>query len=154
MKPTIGKQHLTNAMLGATVLVAVMALSGCGGGDLYVDTPPFDIHVAVGGQPLTGVILTPGPLQRVSMRAGQSVVLNANEPVTWSLNVGGTTVSGPGVTVYYGGVAITLTELTASRVAIDTGIGYPLAAPLFITLVATSTYDFAQVATIQVFLTP
>ena len=93
-------------------------------------------------------------MQFVSMRAGQSIQLNANEPVKWSLNVGGTTVSGLGVTVYYGDVAITLTELTSSRVAIDTGLLYPLAAPLYITLVATSTYDLAQVATIQIRLTP
>ncbi len=119
-----------------------------------MDAPPFDIQVAIGGQPLSGVIFSPGPVQRVSMRAGQSIVLSANEPVTWSLNVGGSTVSGPGVTVYYGDVAITMTELTASRVAIDTGIRYPLGAPLFMTLVATSTYDFAQVATIQIMLTP
>ena len=154
MNPTITKPHLAKRVLGATTLITLLALSGCGGGDTYVDTPPFDIHVAVAGQPLTGVVLSPGPLQRVSMRAGQSIELSANESVTWSLNVGGATVSGPGVTVYYGDVAITLTELTASRVAIDTGIRYPLAAPLFITLIATSTYDFAQVATIQLRLTP
>lgn len=88
------------------------------------------------------------------MRAGQSIELKANEPVTWSLNVGGTSVAGPGVTVYYGDVAITMTALTASRVAIDTSIRYPLAAPIYITLVATSTYDYAQVATIQILLTP
>ena len=154
MNPTITKPHLAKRVLCATTLITLLALSGCGGGDTYVDTPPFDIHVAVAGQPLTGVVLSPGPLQRVSMRAGQSIELSANESVTWSLNVGGTTVSGPGVTVYYGDVAITLTELTASRVAIDTGIRYTLAAPLFITLIATSTYDFAQVATIQLRLTP
>ena len=154
MKPTIEKQHRAKLIIGAATLIAALALSGCGGGGVYVDTPPFDINVAVGGQPLTGIVLTPGPLQSVSMRAGQSIVLNANEPVTWSLNVGGTTVSEPRVTVYYGDVAITMTELTASRIAIDTGIAYPLAAPLFITLVATSTYDFAQVATIQILLTP
>jgi hypothetical protein len=119
-----------------------------------IDTQPFDIHVAVGGQPLTDVVLTPGPVQRVSMRVGQFIELNANEPVRWSLNVSGTNVSGPGVTVYYGDVAITLTELTDSRVAIDTSTRYPLSGPIFITLIATSTYDFAQVATIQVLLTP
>jgi hypothetical protein len=154
MTPTICQRPLTKLLFCTTTLAAALALTGCGGGDLYVDAPPFDIRVVIAGQPLSGVILSPGPLQRLSMRAGQSMVLSANEPVTWSLNVGGTTVSGPGVTVYYGDVAITLTELTASRVAIDTGIRYPLAAPLFITLVATSTYDFAQVSTTQIMLTP
>jgi hypothetical protein len=136
-----------------TVTVAI-ALSGCGGGAVYVDTPPFDIHFAISGQPSTGVVISPGAMQRVILRAGQYIDLNASEPVTWSLNVGGTIVPGPGVTVYYGNVAITLRQLTSSSISIDTAISYPLAAPLSITLVATSTYDFAQVATIEVILMP
>ena len=154
MNRSTEKRGRIRAALAVTALAAALAVSGCGGGDVYVDAPPFDIQVVVAGQALSGVVFSPGPTQRVSMRAGQSIELSANERVTWSLNVGGTTVSGPGVTVYYGDVAITLTALTASRVAIDTGIRYPLAAPLFITLVATSTYDFAQVATIEIRLTP
>ncbi len=154
MKLTFEKQRRVKQALGAAALAALLALSGCGGGDVYVDTPPLDIRVAIGGQPLSGVVLSPGPVQYVSMRAGQSIQLSANEAVKWSLNVGGTTVGGQGVTVYYGDVAITLTELTSSRVAIDTGVLYPLSAPLYITLVATSTYDFAQVATIQIRITP
>jgi len=139
-------------------LVTVLALSGCGGGayeeDVYVDSHPFDIHVIVGGQPVRGTITPSNVVQRISLQAGQYIEFDANEPVVWDLNVGGTTVSGPGVTIYYGGVAITLQELSSSRILIDSDIRFPLAAPLSITLVATSTIYHDQVARIQVILTP
>lgn len=147
-----------SSLLLTATLASVVALSGCGGGTVdgtvYVNTPPFDIHVAVAGQPLTGVVISPGVRQTVYLQAGQYIDLDANEPVTWSLYVGGTLVSGAGTTVYYGDVAITLTSWSSSTISIDTALSYPLAAPLSITLVATSTYDLAQVATIDVILTP
>ena len=145
-------------MLLTATIASVLALSGCGGGTVdgtvYVNTPPFDIHVAVAGQPLTGVVISPGARQTVYLPAGQYIDLDANEPVTWSLYVGGTLVPGAGTTVYYGGVAIKLTPWSSSRISIDTAISYPLSTPPSFTLVATSTYDFAQVATIDVILTP
>jgi hypothetical protein len=148
------KQLFRTSVLTWVVAASALGLSGCGGGaDLYLVGSPFDISISISGQPLNGGHVGPGATQRVWLPVGQSIALDANEPVEWSLNVGGSTVTGQGATVYYGGVAITQTTLTRSRILIDTSSNYALGAPLSFTLVATSTYDRAQVATVQVILT-
>ena len=139
--------------MGAAGLLVALALSGCGGGlDVYVATP-LDINVVVGGRTDSGVHIRPGAVQTVYLPVGQSIAFDASEPVTWTLIVGGTTIAGTGATVSYGGVYITPVTQTRSRVFIDTASDYPLGAPLSFTLIATSTLDDAQVATIQVGLT-
>ena len=147
-------KSLSRAVAIATAgLVVALTLSACGGGaDVYVATP-FDINVVVGGRAASGVHVSPGPVQTVYLPAGQSIAFDASEPVTWTLIVGGSTITGTGVTVNYGGVYITPITQTRSRVFIDTASDYALGAPLGFTLIATSTVDFAQVATIQVVLT-
>jgi hypothetical protein len=84
---------------------------------------------------------------------GESIEFDASEPVTWRLIVGGSTITGSGTTVDYGGVSSTQSVQTRSRVLIDTASYYPLGAPVSFTLIATSTLDYAQVATIDVVLT-
>ena len=143
----------------AVILGMVLGLSACGGGGdsggppVVVVAPPFDIVVAVSGQPVNGLLIRPGVPQTILLSVGQAIELDASEPVTWSLLVGGTAVSGPGVTVNYGGVDITLITETDSRIFINTATNFILGAPLFFTLVATSTLDLTQVATIQIQLT-
>jgi hypothetical protein len=144
------------AVMGATGIVVAIALSACGGGDGSLDVAvatPFDINVIVGGRPMSGVLIRPGATQTVYLPVGQSIELDASEPVIWTLSVGGSTVTGTGVTVDYGGVFITQTVQTRSRILIDTDSNFSLGAPLSFTLIATSTLDFAQVATIRVVLT-
>lgn len=102
---------------------------------------------------MSGVLIRPGATQTVYLPVGQSIELDASEPVIWTLSVGGSTVTGTGVTVDYGGVFITQTVQTRSRILIDTDSNFSLGAPLSFTLIATSTLDFAQVATIRVVLT-
>ena len=143
------------AAMGAAGLFAAFALTACGGGgslDVAV-AQPFDVNVVVGGRPVSGVLIHPGATQTVFLPVGESIELDASEPVIWSLIVGGSTVNGTGVTVDYGGVGIRLSAQTRSRILIDTDSGFPLSAPLSFTLIATSTLDFAQVATIRVVLT-
>lgn len=149
--------HSAGTRMMAT-LAAALALGGCGGGadvggDVY-GRRPFDIHVVTAGQPGGSAYAPSGTVQRIVLRAGDDVEFDANEPVVWTLNVGGTSVSGRGVTVIYGDVAITVEEITSSRIWISTATRYPLAAPLSISLVATSTYFDDQVARFDVFLTP
>lgn len=138
-----------------SMLAVTLTLIGCGGGDpgrdVYSDGP-FDVNVVYPGQ--SGkAYSSSGTIHRVSFPAGGSVEMDAYEPVVWDLLIGGVRVSDPG-TVYYGDVAITLVELSRSRVVIDTAIRYPLSAPLSITLVATSIRYGDQAARFEVFLTP
>lgn len=131
-------------------LAALVSLSACGGGGGGVT---FDIGVVVAGQPVPGVVVQPGGAQSVTMSAGQSIELDASEPVVWTLQVGGSAVTGINTSVYYQGVTITETALSPSRIALDTSSPYFLPTPVPITLTAVSTYDSALVATVNVFIT-
>lgn len=139
--------------VGMVAVALACSLTACGGGSLDVEVAaPFDIDVTVGGRPLGGVHIGPGMAQTIMLPVGQSIALDASEPVVWSLRVGGTVVTGAGATVDYGGVSIRQTTLTASRILIDTYSDFPLGAPLSFSLVATSMFDAAQVANIRVVL--
>lgn len=65
----------------------------------------------------------------------------------------GSTIASNGTTVSYQGVDITQTALSASRIAIDTFAQFQLASPVAISLRAISTFDSAQVATVNVLIT-
>jgi len=138
----------------AAALATILSLAACGGGGSESPaTVAFDIGVAVEGQPLSGVQVVPGVSRSLSIAAGQSIELDASEPVIWTLEVGGTTVAGSGTTVYYAGASVTRTEVSDSRIVVDTAADHVLSAPVPITLVATSTLDSAQVATVNVLIT-
>ncbi len=133
-------------------LAVALSLTACGGGGNDSGVA-FDVGVVVGGQALSGVQVVPGGSQNVSIAAGQSIELDASEPVVWTLMVGGTAVTGSGVTVYYAGASITQTAVSNSRIVVNTDAAYLLSAPVPITLIATSTWDSAQVATVNVLIT-
>ncbi len=136
----------------AAVCVSAWALSACGGG-AYVDSAGnFNIGVTIAGQFISDTPVASGGALDLVVRAGQSVVLNAGEPAVWTVYVGGVAATG-GVRVYYAGVDITATTLSSSRVAVDTYAANRLSAPVPITLVATATYDSAQVATVNLLIT-
>jgi hypothetical protein len=148
-----GGTRRRSALRAATLiasLAALLTVSACGGGDVGVG---FDIGIVVAGQPVSGVVVQPGAVQSVSIFAGQSIELDASEPVVWTLEVGGSLVTGGNASVFYQGVTITETALSPSRIALDTSAAYFLSAPVHITLTAISTYDSAQVATIDVRIT-
>ena len=133
-------------------LAAALSLTACGGGGDDVPVA-FEIGVVVGGQAVSGAQVIPGSSQNVSIRAGQSIELDASEPVVWTLVVGGSTVTGSGTTVYYAGATITQTAVSDSRIVVDTDAAFPLSAAVPITLIATSTLDSTQVATVNVLIT-
>ncbi len=134
----------------AASLAALMSLSACGGGGDSGVT--FDIGVVVAGQPVSGVVIQPGAAQDITISAGQSLELDASESVVWTLEVGGSAVTG-NTSVYCQGVTITETALSSSRIALDTSSAFFLPSPVPITLTAVSTFDSAQVATVNVLIT-
>ena len=142
------------ALRSAAVVAALalgLTLSACGGGADGGVT--FDIGVVVAGQPVSGVVVQPGGVQGITISAGQSIELDASESVQWTLEVGGSAVTGNNTSVYYQGVTITETALSSSRIALDTSAAFFLPAPVPIRLIATSTFDSAQVATVNVLIT-
>lgn len=140
-------RRLRTGAVAALLLAAALALSACGGGDAM-----FEIGVIIGGQPTGGVVQSGSP-QQIAIHAGQSLEFDASEPVQWRLEVGGSAVTGSGTTVVYQDAYITVTELSASRIALDTSAPYGLARAVPITLTAVSTIDSALVATIDVLIT-
>lgn len=135
---------------GLTILAVAANLSACGGGgDAFVT---FDVGVRVGGVVVSGPPVSSGSHRSITMYAGQSIELDANEPVYWTLLVGGSSVFG-GVTVVYAGLAITQTAISSSRIAVDTSTRFGLVNPVPMTLIATSRIDSAQVATVDVLVT-
>ena len=134
----------TRLALRLGILMLALGLSACGGGgsDSAVS---LGVGVIVQGQPVGGLIV-PGQLVRVAVLAGQSVELDANEPVEWTFTIGNSPLFGNGTTVFVAGLAITQTAVSRSRVVIDTAASGPFPAPVILNLTATSTIDAAQVA--------
>lgn len=136
--------------LTVAAIALTAGLAGCGGGG---DAAPvaFDINATVGGQPY-GQPFVPGAPSNLEIHAGQSIVLDASEPVQWVFTIGNSPIFTSGATVVTGGISITETALTASRAAIDTGVVAPAITPVTITLTATSTIDAAQVAVVNLLI--
>lgn len=131
-------------------LAALSILSACGGGG--GDGDGFSVGVYVEGQPVGGGIYA-GRAQGIAISAGQSIELEASEPVVWTLQVGNTYFEGFNSSFYYQGVTITGTPLSRSTLAVDTYASSYLPAPVAIRLFAVSTYDSAVVATLDVLIT-
>ena len=108
--------------------------------------------VTVGGLFVGDTSVAPGGSLDLAIHVGQSVRLDAGEPVVWTMYVGGSAISG-GIQVYYAGADMTATTLNSSTVVLDTYATYPLQSSIPITLVATSTYDSVQVATVNLLIT-
>lgn len=134
----------------ASTLLAVctcaLLLGGCGGGS--AENVSLGINAIVAGQPL-GTAFVPGSVGKIDLMAGQSIELDANEPVDWAFAVGGSPLFGNGTTVYYNGLAITETAVSPSRVVLETAVTGAYVSPITITMTATSTIDAAQVATVD-----
>ena len=132
------------------MIALALTLSACGGGGS--DSGTLDVSVVIAGQP-TGSTYGPGSSPTVYVRAGQAIELDASESVYWTLYVAGTAVSGSGTTVHYAGADVTLTAESSSRIAVDTYAAFALPGFIPITLVATSSFDSAIVATVNVLIT-
>ncbi|MBE7941887.1 MULTISPECIES: hypothetical protein [Ramlibacter] len=129
---------LRRGALGLAFSASALLLAGCGGGG--VDTVNLGISAVVAGQPVA-TVFQPGPVGSLDLSAGQSIELDANEPVNWSFSVGGSPLVGDGTTVYYDGLAITETSVTPSSVVLNTQVTGPYTSPVVVSMTATSTVD-------------
>ena len=149
---SIDRTQGTRWLVLTTAFASAGFLSACGGGAYVDSTGNFNIGVTVAGQYVNTTPVISGGSLNLAVQAGQSVSLDAGEPAIWTLYVGGSGVSG-GAQVYYAGATITATTLSRSSVAVDTYAAFQLPASIPVTLVATSTYDSAQVATVNLLIT-
>ncbi len=133
-------------------LAAAWALSACGGGGYIDSAGNFNIGITLAGQFVSSTPVASGGSLNVAVRAGQSVTFDAGEPAVWTMYVGGSAVSG-GSAVYYAGANIRASITSQSHVVVETYAASPLPASIPITLVARSTYDSAQVATVNLLVT-
>jgi hypothetical protein len=139
----------------AAAMACALALAGCGGGGVdaevaVVQNPGLQVGVVAG--PTTYAPVLPGQAVDVSASVGQRIVFDANEPVIWSFSVNGSPLFGNGTTVDLGGVTLTQTQFSASRMVFDSSFYGPALVPIYVLLTATSTIDNAQVATIRLVL--
>jgi hypothetical protein len=140
----VSRSKRTTGLLAASALALLLA--GCGGGG--GDTVTLGVNAIVAGQPV-GAAFVPGRVGTVDLTAGESIELDANEPVDWAFAVGGSPLFGNGTTVYYNGLAITETAVSPSRVVLQTAVTGTYLSPVTVTMSATSTIDAAEVATVN-----
>jgi hypothetical protein len=127
----------------AAPLICAAALAGCGGGG---SSAVLDLGVIVEGQSRPGLVA--GQTATIGILVGQSIELDANEPVVWAFSVNGSPLFASGTTVIVQGLAITQMDLSPSRVVIDTELSGPTRLPVVVNLTATSTLDAAEVASV------
>ncbi len=145
----IGRRRLSMTIAS---LAAALILSACGGGGNAGPSGNFNIGVTVGGQFVSDTLVAPGGSLDLAIHVGQSISLDAGEPVVWTMFVGGSAISG-GLQMHYAGADITATTLSSSAVVLDTYAPYQLQMSIPITLIATSTFDSFQVATVNLLIT-
>lgn len=126
-----------------------LLLGGCGGGADAPTSVSLGINAVVAGEP-AGTLFVPGSVGTINVTAGETIELDANEPVEWAFSVDGSPLFGSGTTVYYGGLSITESAVSPSRVVLDTAVNGTYLSPITVTMTATSTIDAAEVARVNI----
>ena len=148
-----GSSQFARALAAVVTIAGALLLTACGGGGGDESgSASVNIGVLVAGQSRPDLVVGQGGSTSLAIFAGDSVILKAREPVIWTLFVGGAAV-GTGVEVFYAGLNLTATRLDAFAVALDTFAAFPLAGPVGVTMVATSTFDSALVARVDILVT-
>lgn len=141
----------------ASVLVAGLLVTGCGGGvEVGVVVPPpdngpdFDIIALIDGQRLSGVDVFPGEAQTISVIAGDAFELDSSGPVFWDLSAGNSAEvpAAAGSTFVYQGAALNETSVGDSHLVLAVSSNAPAGSSVPITVTATSRFDQSQFATI------
>ena len=145
--------QFARALAAVVAIASALLMTACGGGGGGDSgSASINIGVLVAGQPRPDLVVGQGGSTDLAIFAGDSVILKAREPVIWTLFVGGAAV-GTGVEVFYAGLNLTATRLDAFAVALNTFAAFPLAGPVGVTMVATSTFDSALVARVNILIT-
>ncbi len=127
-------------------------LAGCGGGGEIAVTVPVDLQVGVLAGAVTYAPVQHGQLLDVVAQVGQSIVLEASEPVVWSFSVNGSPLFTNGTTVDLGGISITQIQVTASRAELFSTFYGPALLPIEVLMTATSSIDAAEVVAVRLLL--
>ncbi len=144
--------QFARAMAAVVAIASALLITACGGGGDDSGSASVSIGVLVAGQTQPDLVVGQGGSTNLALFAGDSVILEAREPVIWTLYVGGAAV-GTGVEVFYAGLNLTATKLDAFTVQLDTFAAFPLATPVAVTMEATSPFDSAVVATVNILIT-
>jgi hypothetical protein len=147
-------RHRLRRSLLVGVCSCALLVAGCGGGgSVYggdsTGSVSLGINAVVAGAP-AGAVFVPGTVGTIDISAGQTIELDANEPVDWAFSVDGSPLFGSGTTVYYGGLSITESAVSPSRVVLDTAVNGTYLSPITVTMTATSTIDAAEVARVNI----
>ncbi len=143
------------------VLIASLFVTGCGGGvdvGVVVSPPPtaaFDVGAQLNGHPLAGVDVFPDEQQTIQVVVGDTLELDSSGPVSWE-TVAGTAAGIPtqtGGTLLFEGVAFTEVVSTPGQLTLAISANQPLAAPVSMTVYATSLDDASQTATFDIVVT-
>jgi hypothetical protein len=154
-------RSLTFPLTCVLTVTAGLLLTGCGGGiDVGVDVSPppsaaFDIGAKLNGYPLASVDVFPNEDQTIQVQTGDVLELDSSGPVSWE-TVAGSTAGIPtqgGATVVYGGVNFTETISMPGQLTLAVSSPQPLAAPVPLTIYATSLDDASQTARIDLVVT-
>ncbi|MEY8690009.1 MAG: hypothetical protein AB9M53_09055 [Leptothrix sp. (in: b-proteobacteria)] len=145
--PACHRTWLRRAALLTTTAALTLALSACGGG---YGSDGLYINAYLSGQVTDSWSVPAGGSQSMSINAGQPFDLDANEPVTWTVDIGGVRFAAQGLQIDYAGLHIRPTPVSASRVAVDVTADFGHASPVTLTFRATSNLDSALVANVSV----
>lgn len=145
---SLASRATRRALLATAAAVTAVTVAGCGGG-VEVGVDGFSMSVSIDGQPYGSPVVPGAPLD-VSIDAGQSIALDANEPAVWTMVMGSTAVPADGTNWLYAGATLRATAVTSTRVILDTSASRPLLAPVPVTLTARSTFDSALIAVVNV----
>ena len=133
-------------------LVLVSALAACGGGFVYVDGNGSGVAFSVNGfldGRSFGNPAHAGETTTVSIQAGQSVEFEASASATWRFSLNGGPFLAAGTTATTGGLSVTVSTVSTSRVRVATTLSGAAPLPANVTLSATSTDDNREIATVQ-----
>ena len=138
----------------AAAVAGALALAGGGGGggDVGADAPDVALQVGVVAGSTNYAPVLQGQALDVSAAIGQSIVFDANETVVWRFSANGSPLFANGTTVDLGGVTLTESQVSPSRVVFESSFYGPALVPIDVLLTATSVFDNAQVATIRLVL--
>lgn len=133
-------------------LLLVCALAACGGGAIYVDNNggvAFSINAFLDGRKF-GDTTNAGDTTVVAIHVGQSVDFESSAAANWRFSLNGGPLLDAGNTASAGGLSVTVSQVSPTRVSVSTALSGPASLPITLTLSAVSAIDSSEIVTVQV----